>query len=499
MNVRALSALLTVVCAGVSACDPDAEPSADATPLAFTTVQEDLFSAPGAQPNAWVDFDGDGDLDLFVGFRGAPNRLYRNDNAVFTDIASEVGLADTIDTRVAAWGDYDADGDLDVYVGYPAGAATPNRLYRNEGGGRSFVDVAAELGVDLIGTTRQTSWIDYDADGDVDLFIAFRDGPNRLFRNDGGAFVDVTGESGIGDPRRTVGVAWFDMDADGDLDAFVANQNGDADAFFRNDGGVFTDVAAELGMDGGARTEEYGGVGPDVADYDNDGDLDLFVANYGPDALWRNEGGGRFTEVAAGTVVGADLHSTTAAWGDVDNDGWVDIYVAAYLGNDPEAPDHLFLNRAGTLEDATPAAFLNRGASHGVRWADYDGDGDLDLALANNNLSSGHWLYRNDLPAASAARSIQVRVLDESGLHTRAGAEVRVFEAGTDRLLGTRLVDSGGGYCSQGSAPVHVGLPPGTTTVDVEVTVLTGAGRRAVRVDGVDPDTLPGRVLEVRA
>lgn len=484
------------------ACGPAADSTAtggspEPAELAFTGVQTEQFSASGAQPNAWVDFDNDGDLDLFVGFRGRANRLYRNDAGRFTDVADQVGLADTIDTRAAAWGDYDADGHLDVYIGYPAGVETPNGLYRNQGDGRAFINVAAELGVDIMGTTRQTSWIDYDNDGDVDLFVALRDGPNHLFRNNGGTFEDVTESSGIGDPRRTVGVAWFDMDEDGDLDAFVANQNGDADAFFVNVGGVFTDMAAEMGMDGGERSDEIGGVGPDVADFDNDGDLDLFVANYGPDALWRNDGGGRFTEVAAGTVVGADHHSTTSAWGDVDNDGWVDVFVAAYLGDDPEAPDHLFRNVGGQLVDATPPEFLERGASHGVRFADYDADGDLDLALANNNAVGWHALYRNDLESPAAGRSIQVRVLDADGRHSRAGSEVRVFD-GDGSVLGARLIDTGGGYCSQGTAPAHFGLPPNTGLVDVEVTFLTPAGRTAVRVEGVDPTGVPGRVLEVR-
>ena len=497
-----------VACAAVGlgawsgACGGEGEPavaSGEVVPPVFTSVQPELFEASGAQPNAFVDFDNDGDLDLFVGFRNRPDRLYRNDDGTFTDVAGEVGLATAEDTRVAAWGDYDGDGHVDVYIGFPNAGGLTDRIFRNEGDGTAFRDVTAELGVVISGTTRQTSWIDYDADGDVDLFVALRDGPNRLFRNDGSTLTDVTEETGIGDPRRTVGVAWFDYDQDGDLDAFVANQNGDADGFFRNDGGRFTDVAPELGMDGGERSEEIGGVGPDVTDMDNDGDLDLFVANYGPDTVWRNDGDGTFTEIAAGTVVGADHHSTTSAWGDYDNDGWPDVFVAAYLAEEPEAPDHLFRNDRGRFVDVTPPAVLARGASHGVRWADYDADGDLDLALANNHPEEGtHPLYRNDLPPELAARSLQVRLLDAEGRHRYAGAEVRVFDAATGRLLGTRLVDSGGGYCSQGAAPVHFGLPPGVERLDVEVTTLGPRGRVAHRVEDVDPAAIPGRVLEVR-
>jgi hypothetical protein len=93
---------------------------------------------------------------------------------------------------------------------------------------------------------------------------------------------------------------------------------------------------------------------------------------------------------------------------------------------------------------------------------------------------------------------VQVRVVDGEGRHRYAGAEVRIYDAATGRLLGTRVVDAGGGYCSQGAAPVHVGLPPGVDRVDVEVTTLGPAGRSSTRAEGVDPTGLPGRVLEVR-
>ena len=484
--------VLGALACGESAEDPTAPPG-----LVLEPVQSELFSAPGAQPNAWADYDNDGDLDLFVGFRGAPDRLYRNDDGVFRNVAPELGLDSPEETRAAAWGDIDADGHLDLYIGFPASAQTPNRLFRNEGNGLAFTDVAPSLGVDLMGTTRQPSFIDYDGDGDVDLFIAFRDKPNRLFRNDGDGLTDVTDATGIGDPLRTVGVAWFDMDQDGDLDAFVANQNGDLDAFYRNDRGRFTDVATELGMDGSPRSEEYGGVGPSVMDYDNDGDLDLFVANYGPDFLYRNNGDGTFDNVAPDLGLDADRHATTSAWGDFDNDGWPDLLVASYMANVPEEPDHLYRNEGGSFVDVTPEAILQAGASHGLQWADFDADGRLDLAVANNNAEGTHRLYRNATPIGPHRSSIQVMVVDYDGRYRLAGAEIRVFLAGTRRLLGTRLLDTGGGYCSQSVKPVHVGVPAGTL-LDVEVTVLTSRGRDITRVPDVLPVEIPGGVLEIR-
>src|SRR5262249_47557005 len=100
----------------------------------FALIQPDLFSASGGQANAWADFDNDGDLDEFVGFRGRPNRLYRQERGRFEDVAAMVGLADTVETRVAAWGDFDGDGNIDLYVGFAGG--TPNKIYRNDGDGR---------------------------------------------------------------------------------------------------------------------------------------------------------------------------------------------------------------------------------------------------------------------------------------------------------------------------------------------------------------------------
>jgi hypothetical protein len=469
----------------------------DIAPL-FELVQPELFGATGGQPNAWADFDNDGDLDEFVGFRGRPNRLYRQDHGRFEDVAAAVGLADNVETRAAAWGDFDGDGNLDLYVGFIDG--TPNKLYRNEGNGRHFTDVAPALGVDLTGVTRQVSWIDYDNDGDLDLFIAFRDKPNRLFRNDGGRFTDVTEQSGIGDPRKTVGAVWFDIDGDGDLDLFVANQNGDTNGLFRNDRGHFVDVAREWGVEAPRRSAEFGGVGAAVADFDGDGLLDLFVANYGPSALYRNDGGRRFVDVTQSAGLLFEQHATTPSWGDYDNDGRPDLYVAGFLVNVTHYPDHLFHNGGSSMhprfEEVLPALVNEHDASHGVQWVDFDGDGALDLALANNDPGGGHYLFRNLLPPAQARQSLAIDVVDAKGRHTKPGAEVRVYAAGTRRLISSGLVDTGGGYCSQNVMPVHLGTAD-AAKVDVEVTTMLQRGRQTTKRTGVDPKTAP-RPLVVR-
>ena len=462
----------------------------------FRSIQPDLFNAQGAQTNAWADFDGDGDLDLFVGFRGRPNRLYRNDLGTFVDVARVQGLADEEETRASAWGDYDGDGDPDLYVGFAA-VGVGNRLYRNDQG--SFIDVAAELAVDQAGTTRQPIFVDYDGDNDLDLFVAFRDRPNILFRNDGITFSDVTTSSGIGDTRRTVGAAWFDMDGDADLDVFITNQNGDEDGFFRNLGdGTFEDVAAALGMNQPGRAENQGSVGTAVSDYDNDGDLDLFLASYGPDVLWQNHGDGTFTNVAPGTPLAGDHHSVSAAWGDFDNDGWVDLYVGSFLSGEPEARDYLFRNVGGIFTEVAPDTLVARGASHGVAWADFDADGDLDLALANNHDPEGtHPLYRNEIEPTRSSRSLQVAVVNNDGVWTRPGATVTLSRE-SDSYVSSRVMDTGGGYASQGMTPVHFGLPAGGGPLTIAVSWFEGGQRRTSIVSGVAPEAFRGRWMLLR-
>ncbi len=467
---------------------------------AFTPVQADLFSASGGQSNAWGDFDNDGDLDLIVTFRDAPVRLYRNSPAGFEDVAASAGLPnDGGNPRSVAWGDYDGDGDLDVYIAYSGLDEPANRLFRNnlQDGRHDFTEVGEAAGVALRGQSRQVSFVDYDADGDLDLYVAFRGSTNRLLQNNGGVFSDVTRMTGIGEPRRTVGACWFDMDADGDLDLFTANQNGDRDGMFRNDDGWFSDVAMELDMDQPRRPLADGSVGCAVTDFDTDGDLDLYVAAYGDDKLYRNNGDGTFTDVAPAMGVAIHHHIVTGVWGDIQHDGRPDLYTVGYVNGQPGTPDYLFINQGDRFENRMPANVAKNDTDHGVQWADFDQDGDLDLALAANDPAGSHQIYRNDLPENIARRSIQVLVLDAKGHYTRAGSEVRVYRAGTAELLGLRLVDTGSGYNAQNAKPVHIGLSE-WGRVDVHVTTMSGEGRRATRFNDIDPRSLDGKPFVAR-
>ncbi len=475
-----------------------ASPAAGSEPQ-FEAVQPDLFAVSGGQPNCWADVNNDGNMDLFVGMKGnGPNKLYLNNgDGTFKEAAAQAAIGDTTDTRAAAWGDFDGDGQMDLYVGFSRRAGVPNKLYRNDGNGKHFTEVGHQMGVDVSGfETRQVVWVDYDNDGKVDLFVAFRDGPNMLFHNEGDHFRSVGRELGVDDPRKTVGAVWFDYNQDGRLDLFVANQDGDKNGLWRNDGTKFTDVAAELGMEGIA-PGRIGSNGPSVIDFDNDGFFDLFVAGYGRNFLYKNDGHGKFTEVAEQMGVMGGERATPSAWGDFDNDGRPDLYVSSYIDKPVNEKDYLYHNEGNRFVDVTPELFRKHGATHGLQWFDFNRDGAVDLAIANNNPDGRNGLYRNVLPPAQARNSLQVLVLDSNGHYTRAGSEVRLYAAGTRKVVGGRIMDAGSGYTSQSQIPVHFGLGD-VKRVDVEVTYFTSQGRKTVVQRNVNSEKVPNRVLTIK-
>ena len=488
--MRAMRRLIFVLVLGTAAAAQNALP-------VFEPMQPEVMGAGSNFTNAFADYDNDGDLDLFVGFDGKPNRLYRNDKGVFTDVASAAGVADTRPTRASAWGDFDADGDPDLLLGFtPLKDASVLKLYRNNAG--SFADATGAAGLAVpTGAVRQPVWIDFDNDRDLDLFIAFRDRGNALYRNDAGTLTDIAASIGLDDKRRTVGAVWFDYDEDGDLDVAVANMDGDANGLFRNDAGKFTDVAAAAGVAWGGRAPKLaanGTVRVCAADVDADGRFDLFAANYGPLGFFSNRGKGVFEDRSAAWQIAIDSRYDSCAFADFDNDGRLDLYVNGTITGGASWQDSLFRNTGAAFVDVTPPPIRKLQADHGVQWADVDGDGDLDLALTGSRTDGTHVVMRNMLPAADAGRGLHVRVVDANGRAIRAGAEVRVFAAGSTRLIGARLVDSGSGYDAQNDMPVHVGVPPGVSRVDVQVMVPAGGKRVATWQRGV----APGKTITIR-
>jgi hypothetical protein len=235
-----------------------------------------------------------------------------------------------------------------------------------------------------------------------------------------------------------------------------------------------------------------GTVRPCAADVDGDGRLDLFFANYGPNGLFLNRGGGRFEDASTTWGVAIDARYDACAFADFDNDGDVDLFVNGTVTGGVSYRDYLFRSTGSRFEDVTPQVLQALEADHGVQWADFDRDGAVDLALTGARAQGTHALLRNGTTAAG--RSLQIRVVDRSGGDVRAGAEVRVVSAANGTLIGTRITDTGSGYDSQSLAPVHFGLPD-LDPVDITVTFPLGGRRVTARVTGVDPRTHARGVL----
>lgn len=490
----------------------------------FEQVQPALFNGGATLTNAIADFDGDGKLDMFVGFNGEPNRLYHNEGTAssptgstssagasfsqggvtFRDVAAEAGVADARPARASAWGDFDGDGDPDLIVGFaPGTAAKPAgsvlKLYRNNGG--KFVDVTAAAGLEVAtGAVRQFSFVDFDGDGDLDLFVAFRDKPNMLFRNDNGRFTDVAAQVGLADTRKTVGAFWFDYDQDGWMDLFVSNMDGDKNGLFHNDHGKFTDVAESAGLMWGGRAPgdaTQGTVRACTADVNNDGLLDIVMANYGHMALFLNKGGGKFDNASAAWSLNLGGEYDSCTLDDFDNDGKIDLYMNGTVSGGVNYRDYLFKNTGSAFQNVTPANIAALNSDHGALWADFDGDGAVDLALTGSADKGMHGIWRGVLPKADASHSLFIHVTDSIGHAIRAGAEVRIYATGTRKLLGMRIVDSGSGYDSQSDIPVHFGVP-GDARVDVEVIWPSNGVRIPVVRRAVTPSSLAGKPLEIR-
>jgi hypothetical protein len=318
--------------------------------------------------------------------------------------------------------DYDADGWMDLYVvngsTLKGKAETRSALYRNNRNG-TFTDVTAAGGVPNRGWGKGALAADLNGDGHQDLYV-LNLGPNVLYLNNGdGTFRDATKQSGLGDPRWSAAAAAADYDRDGDLDIFVANyleydlnnlptegkfcsyQNmpvacgprglkGARDAFYRNNGdGTFSDVADELGID----PESYYGLAAAWGDYDNDGDPDLFVANDNtPNQLYRNNGDGTLTEVAIVANVaysedGREQACMGVAFDDLDNDGWLDIMVTNF--SDDYNTLYRNMGKGGFIDDSHRTRLVADSwgdLSWGVGFVDFNNDGWKDVFVANGHI-----------------------------------------------------------------------------------------------------------------
>lgn len=438
---------------------------------------------------SWVDFNNDGWLDLFVARSGgfSTSSLYENNHdGTFTTVTGDPLVTTQGSVLGTCWADYDNDGWLDVF-----NAGAPSRLYHNNGDGTFALVTSGDIGGATDNRGWSCAWGDYDNDGFVDLFIAhpanfvgFPPIPNRLYRNNGdGSFTQIT-DTPItnGTAPYTVG-NWIDFDLDGDLDLFIGS--GPATGALGPDF-IFQNALMETGTATFTRITDgpLGGVNRDgqtwnFIDYDNDGDRDGFVTNYqsAPNQLYRNDEGTYVPVTGIPLVNNSGNSSLANVWEDFDNDGDLDVFIANEAGEantffiNSGHPDYTF-----TLTNAF--AGTTQG-NYGATAGDYDNDGDLDLMVPTTS-GGPRLFYRNDL--GTGAHWLRLKL--EGTQSNRAGIGVKVWAKATvggNTYWQFREVSSQNTFNGHSSLDVHLGFGD-ATTVD-SLVLAWPAGTRDVLTD----------------
>ncbi len=464
------------------------------------------ITGEGLSGAAWLDYDQDDDLDLFLpNGVGASSALFRNDNGDFTDVTHEAGVGITTGNSGVTIGDIDNNGYPDIFMTGEGHmmltAQSPTVMLLNNGDG-TFKDISATAGIDSPDTALSTAMADINNDGYLDIFITApghldiseavglppgsfggpaRQHKNKLFLNNGNlTFTDISESAGIDSDLGACAVSFSDWDTDGFTDIFVANCNDvklEATPFnvYRNNGDLtFTDVADQTGLDqlGFWMSVAHG-------DYDNDGDLDIFASNFGlkhlpgaepeyefhPHALFRNNGDGTYTDVAKWLGLAYLEFGWGATFADFNNDGYLDLYFAGsmpamgVIGSLKGNPGRLYMNnRIGgfypTFQSQTGGNLSNRFTS-GVAKADFNNDGFIDLLVKTStqfDLSTGEIL---DLGTpvllqnkGNHNRSLTIQLKDKQGRSEAIGAKIQVKTfSGTQ----TREIMSGSSFASSES------------------------------------------------
>ena len=450
----------------------------------------------------WVDVNNDGYLDLFVstGKQGGENDLlYINDgpdsNFSFRKVTNSPIVQDHLPSDGSSWADVFNNGALDAVV--VAWYDSSNNFYTNDGRGNFTLNATSPIVTDR-GYSETCSWGDYDNDGYVDLYVSNSAGTLRNFlyhNNHDGTFTRVTTGSIVLDQFKSRGVSWVDYDNDGDLDMFVVNEGGQNENLYRNmlketGTATFTRITtgAIVNAGGNSMSASWG-------DIDNDGDLDVFVANGWPtaslDRLYLNNGDGTFTEVVNDTIVNTPGFHMGCAWGDFDNDGDLDLFVTTAYG--PTASrNELYKNmlmETGTLSFqrvGTGDIVNDTGYSYGCAWGDYDRDGDLDLFVAKTfNEHECNALYRND--NTNGNHWLEVRCVGMMSNRSGIGAKIRIKATINGHpVWQLREVDGQSGYCGQ-NLDQHFGL--GNATIIDTMKVEWPGGTNDVYTN-VGPDRI---------
>ena len=431
------------------------------------------------------DFNDDGWLDVVVSDWNPDGQLRYFQNGgdgTFADRTNDAGLIGLLGGLNLVQADYDNDGDLDILVLRgawleEAGRGYPNSLLRNDGQGR-FRDVTWEAGLASEHFPTQTAaWADYDSDGDLDLYVGNEYYPSQLFRNDGaGKFRDVAREAGVTNDDFAKAVVWGDHDADGDPDLYVSNFGGPNRLYVNQGDGTFADAAADLDVELPLKSFPAW-----FWDYNNDGILDLFVSGYEwnvadvaaeyfglparsteLDRLYRGDGEGGFTEAGSTTGAARITQPMGSNFGDIDNDGFLDYYLGTgYPAYEGLMPNRLFRNQAGDrfLDVTTAAGVGHLQKGHGVAFADFDHDGDLDLFVELGGAFLGD-AYANAVFENPGFENRWLAVSLEGAESNRSaiGARIRAdFSDRGERRSIYRWVNSGGSF---GANPLrqHLGL-----------------------------------------
>ena len=427
----------------------------------------------------WIDYDNDNDLDLFIstGYRyGDNNLLYRNDNGTFIRVFNQPLVTDSLPSDGSSWADFNNDGFPDLCVVNWWNKI--NLLYSNDGGG-NFTFLGSNPVTTLQSYSETCTWGDYDNDGLTDLFITNSDGVNHrnfLYKNTGGGnFQKIDTGVIVSETAYSRGANWVDIDNDRDPDLFVCREGNQNEFLYKNNGnGYFTKITSTpLTSNGG---ESWSG---SWGDYDNDGDQDVFVTNSvnQKNFLFRNDGNFSFTKITNDVIVSENGYHAVSGWGDFDNDGDLDMFVTqAYIppGFTQKTVNKLYKNMlietgSPAFQKITSGELVNdSGYSYGFAWGDYDNDGDLDIATANTfGENQKNALYRND--NQNGNKFITIKCTGTVTNKSAIGAKVRIKASINGNPVWQMQEISGqSGYCGQ-NLYLHFGLGNATVIDSVKV------------------------------